>query len=426
MIILENASKYYYDNWFIASRSIFLECFGANKYARNKYKKNRVLVLENISEKFYGGKNVSIIFPPRGGKTIFSKILSGMTSLDSGRVSISGSVALHNSATTGFRAMLTLEENIRYYGMFMGLDALEQKELFIKIYDHIGNGKVLNKPIYNIDRDIITEVRNELLVHVRKENNIYDSVKIINKENFSKNITENSELNIFLCDRNCPSLDFADDVYFMDGGSLKGPISSDLVVSLKENLDIEISEIEQNFYDFRKEYVENDECSKINIKVNEFKSKKDSIRILSSVINGVENKKISEITFIKKQNENFSIELLVAFSEERRFDYVVFALTASFDRQPIQVSSIKLSDFLNRDGELDKFVEGEGLKILATINFGILPKERFGLNMFFLRTQDTDLDRAHRLKIAEVYTYDSIFQGNRPVFEVVSFDAQKL
>lgn len=119
-------------------------------------KQEKKTVLDNISFTLPDAAISAILGPNGAGKTTFLRILAGLETPDSGKVSINGysvesqqQKIAYLSDGCGLYLRLSGEENIRYFGQLYGLTNHQIKETIQKLTPDLGLQSLLGKKVSN-------------------------------------------------------------------------------------------------------------------------------------------------------------------------------------------------------------------------------------------------------------------------------------
>ena len=103
--------------------------------------------LKDVSFEIKQGDRVGIIGRNGAGKSTLLKVLSRITELTKGRISIKGRVASLLEVGTGFHPKLTGRENIYLNGVILGMEREEIKRKFDEIVAFAGVERFLDTPV---------------------------------------------------------------------------------------------------------------------------------------------------------------------------------------------------------------------------------------------------------------------------------------
>ena len=125
---------------------------------KNKYfylKKEKKVILDNVSFKINRGEIVAIMGRNGTGKSTTLRILSGIYQPDSGEVIVRERVAPMVALGAGFHAELSGYENIFLNGSIMGIPRSDLKALAAQIIEFSELGPNINYPIKNYSTGMI-------------------------------------------------------------------------------------------------------------------------------------------------------------------------------------------------------------------------------------------------------------------------------
>lgn len=141
VIEIQNLTKIYkiYDNPIAQLISIF----GLSK--KKKYKE--YYALNNISFEVKRGQTVGLIGTNGAGKSTLLKIITGVLTQSSGKVSVKGKIAALLELGAGFNMEYTGIENIYLNGSMMGFSKKQMSDRVPQIIEFAGIGDFINQPV---------------------------------------------------------------------------------------------------------------------------------------------------------------------------------------------------------------------------------------------------------------------------------------
>lgn len=128
-----------------SGRKTFVESLLSSK----KKKTLKKFALNNVNLVITKGERVGIIGSNGSGKTTILKVLSGVTTLTSGRVESYGKVVSLIDLSAGFHPELSGKENILLNGLLVGMEYEEVIEKYEKIIKFTDIGEYINEPLFS-------------------------------------------------------------------------------------------------------------------------------------------------------------------------------------------------------------------------------------------------------------------------------------
>ena len=130
-----------------ALHSITLRSLG-----KQPYSPNLISALNNISLTIHKGERVAIIGPNGSGKSTLLKVITGVTSPNSGTVQVNGRIGALLEVTVGFHPELTGRENVYLNGVLQGLSRQQISECYDAIVsfselDNLNSQNWLDTPV---------------------------------------------------------------------------------------------------------------------------------------------------------------------------------------------------------------------------------------------------------------------------------------
>lgn len=140
------------------SKKIIVELQNVSKKYRLRLESKKTVESKNGDRDFFALKGVNLklkkgervgIFGENGtGKTTLIRLIAGITTPTSGRMSIKGRVVAITDLEAGFHPDLTGRENVYLNGMLIGMPKKEVDAKYEKIVRFSGIGKFIDAPLY--------------------------------------------------------------------------------------------------------------------------------------------------------------------------------------------------------------------------------------------------------------------------------------
>jgi lipopolysaccharide transport system ATP-binding protein len=142
--------------------------------------------LRDVSFEVRRGEILGIIGRNGAGKSTLLKILSRITKLSEGRVTITGRVASLLEVGTGFHSELTGRENIYLNGTILGMRRAEIRRKFDEIVDFSGVEKFIDTPVKRYSSGMQVRLAFAVAAHLEPEILIIDEVLAVGDAEFQK------------------------------------------------------------------------------------------------------------------------------------------------------------------------------------------------------------------------------------------------
>ncbi len=155
---------------------------------RLKYllKRNRHLVLDDISFSINKGCSLGIMGKNGAGKSTILSLLAGVLKPDSGSVKVSGRKACMLQLGSGFHPELTGVENIKLNAALIGLSQAEVKEKFESIIEFAALDDFINEPLRVYSSGMKARLGFAVIAHTDPELLIIDEVLAVGDADFRK------------------------------------------------------------------------------------------------------------------------------------------------------------------------------------------------------------------------------------------------
>lgn len=145
-----------------------------------------VWALKDASFEIHRGETVGIIGRNGAGKSTLLKVLSRITELSSGRVTIKGRVASLLEVGTGFHPELTGRENIYLNGAILGMTRAEIKRKFDEIVAFSEVEQYLDTPVKRYSSGMHVRLAFAVAAHLEPEILLIDEVLAVGDAEFQK------------------------------------------------------------------------------------------------------------------------------------------------------------------------------------------------------------------------------------------------
>ncbi len=111
-------------------------------------RKSEFWALNGVSFELREGESIGLVGANGSGKTTLLKIISGISPLTDGTVSVSGSIAPLLALGAGFKPVLSGRENIRLNLRLLGLSSQEIEDKFNEVVEFSELNEALDAPLY--------------------------------------------------------------------------------------------------------------------------------------------------------------------------------------------------------------------------------------------------------------------------------------
>jgi len=158
------------------------------KYGKNKG--DNIIALDNLSLDIYQGEIIGIIGPNGSGKSTMLKIISEVTSPDSGFVEANGKIASILEVGTGFNPDLSGRKNIYLNARLHGMKKEEVDAKFDKIVELFGFPRFLDSPIKSYSSGMYMRLAFAVVVNINADIYLFDEVLSVGDVMFRDKIIE--------------------------------------------------------------------------------------------------------------------------------------------------------------------------------------------------------------------------------------------
>lgn len=156
-------------------------------------KKEIFTALNDINLTIYKGEKVGIIGPNGAGKTTLLKIISGITTPNSGKVETFGRIVSLIDLEAGFHPDLSGEENVFLNGLVVGMTKKEIQDKFQSILDFADIGKFIDAPLYTYSAGMKLRLGFAVAVHADPDILVLDEGFVAGDQNFQEKSSKKIE-----------------------------------------------------------------------------------------------------------------------------------------------------------------------------------------------------------------------------------------
>jgi lipopolysaccharide transport system ATP-binding protein len=185
VIKIENLSKVYHLD--AINATTFKELIN-NKVSglaiRRPERIRSVLALDNVSLDVYEGESLGIIGKNGSGKSTLLKILTGISSPTSGKVTIHGRVGSVLDIGLGFHPELSGRENILISGELLGMNRREIRRNMDEIIDFSGIGKFIDTAVKYYSSGMFVRLAFSVIAHLPVDILLFDEVLAVGDTQF--------------------------------------------------------------------------------------------------------------------------------------------------------------------------------------------------------------------------------------------------
>lgn len=140
--------------------------------------------LDNISFKIKKGEVVGIIGPNGSGKSTILKLIAGVMSPTSGKISVHGKVSPLIELGAGMHPELTGYENIYLNGAILGLSRKEIDKNIESIIDFSEIREFINQPVKHYSSGMYMRLAFSIAIHVNPEILLVDEILAVGDSDF--------------------------------------------------------------------------------------------------------------------------------------------------------------------------------------------------------------------------------------------------
>jgi ABC-type polysaccharide/polyol phosphate transport system ATPase subunit len=151
---------------------------------------NRRRVLDNVSLTVRAGEKIGIIGENGSGKTTLLKVICGILAPTNGSSATTGSVAPLIELGAGFDSMLSLVDNIVYYGLLLGIERRRMREHVDSILDFAELRDYRDEPVKTLSSGMTARLGFAIATEFRPDILILDEVLAVGDESFARKCRE--------------------------------------------------------------------------------------------------------------------------------------------------------------------------------------------------------------------------------------------
>src|SRR3989344_6191580 len=140
--------------------------------------------LKDINLKVVRGERIGIVGPNGSGKTTLLKIIAGITSPSSGKVSTSGKLVSLIELDSGLHPELSGEENIFLNSLLVGMSKKEVKDRLGEIISFADIGGFIFAPLYTYSRGMRLRLGFSIVVHTNPQIGLLDENMTVGDKEF--------------------------------------------------------------------------------------------------------------------------------------------------------------------------------------------------------------------------------------------------
>lgn len=147
-------------------------------------RKEEIWALKEINLEIKKGEKIGLIGPNGSGKTTLLKIITGITSLTSGKLQVNGRAAALIDLEAGFHPELTGEENTYLNSLLLGMSKNQIKKKFTKIVEFSGVEKFIDAPFYTYSSGMRLRLGFSIAIHSNPDILLVDEVLAVGDQEF--------------------------------------------------------------------------------------------------------------------------------------------------------------------------------------------------------------------------------------------------
>jgi len=142
--------------------------------------------LQDISFEIKKGETIGIIGPNGSGKSTILKLIAGVMSPTSGKISVKGKISPLIELGAGMHPELTGSENIYLNGAILGLSQKQIKENYKSIVDFAELWEFIDQPVKHYSSGMYLRLAFAVAVHVKPEILIIDEILGVGDASFQE------------------------------------------------------------------------------------------------------------------------------------------------------------------------------------------------------------------------------------------------
>lgn len=142
--------------------------------------------LSNISFEIKKGETIGIIGPNGSGKSTILKLIAGVMSPNSGKITVKGKISPLIELGAGFHPELTGTENIYLNGAILGIKRKEIDKNFQSIVDFAELQEFIEQPVKHYSSGMYMRLAFAVAVHVHPEILIVDEILSVGDQKFQE------------------------------------------------------------------------------------------------------------------------------------------------------------------------------------------------------------------------------------------------